>query len=52
MFVNGYRNHFDGIRMLSEETEPDKANTRVDQPVLPDGLEASYDVTCDMSGCL
>ena len=39
VFVNGYRNHFEGINILSEETEPEKAATKLDNPTLPDGLQ-------------
>lgn len=37
--MNGYRNHFPGIHMLSEETEPEKTDTKIDNPSLPLGLK-------------
>eukprot|EP00904_Undaria_pinnatifida_P011578 jgi/Undpi1/7550/HiC_scaffold_22.g10023.m1 len=52
VFVNGYRNHFSGIKILSEETEPDKADTRLSNPTLPDGLKLEHDPTLNLSDVL
>lgn len=41
VFVNGYKNHFSGLTMLSEETEPEKDDSRVDSLQLPEGLQVS-----------
>lgn len=45
VFVNGYRNHFSGIKILSEETEPEKADISVLDPSLPSGFEVGRYVT-------
>eukprot|EP00903_Cladosiphon_okamuranus_P010922 g10316.t1 len=52
VFVNGYRNHFPGIQMLSEETEPEKTDARIDNPTLPLGLQLETDPTLDLSEVL
>ncbi|CAN0191071.1 unnamed protein product [Pylaiella littoralis] len=52
VFVNGYRNHFPGIQMLSEETEPEKSDTRIDNPTLPAGLTLESDPSLDLSEVL
>ncbi|KAG5179488.1 hypothetical protein JKP88DRAFT_200945 [Tribonema minus] len=48
IFVNGYRNHFPGIRMLSEETDPaDDNNIRSAftlSPPLPPGADVPLDL--------
>lgn len=41
VFVNGYRRYFPGIQMLSEETEPEQADVKLDNPTLPEGLTVS-----------
>lgn len=38
VFVNGYRHFFPAVQMLSEETEPEKADTKLYNPALPAGL--------------
>lgn len=45
IFVNGFRNHFNGIQILSEETEPEKADTKVDSMDLPPGLKVRTHTT-------
>ncbi|CAM9354181.1 unnamed protein product [Laminaria digitata] len=52
VFVNGYRNHFEGINILSEETEPEKADTKLDNPTLPAGLMLESDPSLDLSEVL
>eukprot|EP00752_Nemacystus_decipiens_P007856 g7018.t1 len=52
VFVNGYRNHFPGIHMLSEETEPETTDTMLDNPTLPSGLQLESDPDMDLSEVL
>ncbi|CAM9654910.1 unnamed protein product [Ascophyllum nodosum] len=52
VFVNGYRNHFSGVHILSEETEPDKADIKVEDPTLPADFQLEMDPNLDMKDVL
>ncbi|CBN78756.1 conserved unknown protein [Ectocarpus siliculosus] len=52
VFVNGYRHFFPGVQMLSEETEPEKADTKLYNPALPAGLRLESNPSLDLSEVL